>query len=101
MQHPPSSPLLPYTTLFRSVSTVERYLYHRAFRPGGKRSGTLRLVRRDHAQLLADNLGISLEHCLDRKSTRLNSSHPSMSYGVFCLKKTNAHKSMVRCVWSR
>src|SRR4051794_10087555 len=36
--------------------------------------------------------------CPDRKSTRLNSSHPSISYAVFCLKKNNEHGSPVRLV---
>src|SRR5690242_21024980 len=34
---------------------------------------------------------------LDRKSTRLNSSHMSISYAVFCLKKKNAERSLARC----
>src|SRR5438876_9474930 len=72
---PPRSTLFPYTTLFRSAHLLEL--------------GAQPLpVGREHR---ADVLGIEL---LDRKSTRLNSSHPSISYAVFCLKKkTDAHQN--------
>src|SRR5207245_9462860 len=39
----------------------------------------------------AEKAGFTFERRLDRKSTRLNSSHGSISYAVFCLKKTNQH----------
>src|SRR5699024_3426904 len=48
------------------------------------------LLRRDHDALIYGNYDLILEnhdHILDRKSTRLNSSHVSISYAVFCLKK--------------
>src|SRR5689334_23660168 len=95
---PPSSTLFPYTTLFRSVvdRVAERDVDelgspdvpHRG-EPGVERAlgvdvGAYRLV--DHAQaeeLLVVVPGIGR----DRKSTRLNSSHSSISYAVFCLKK--------------
>src|SRR5580765_8699257 len=64
---PPRSTLFPYTTLFRSPITARR------------RSP---LTWRRSATGLSD-MG-------DRKSTRLNSSHPSISYAVFCLKKKTA-----------
>src|SRR4051794_41940933 len=63
IRRPPRSTLFPYTTLFRS---------RRGPRAGGRRVG-------GHAR--PDRRG------RDRKSTRLNSSHPSISYAVFCLKK--------------
>src|SRR5438876_2799746 len=69
IRRPPRSTLFPYTTLFRSL--VERL--RSGFSPA-----------RDWPQLV---------HCAtdgDRKSTRLNSSHPSISYAVFCLKKKKA-----------
>src|SRR6267142_5612506 len=59
IRRPPRSTLFPYTTLFRS-------------KPKG-----LPLFRHPNCRF----------HCLDRKSTRLNSSHMSISYAVFCLKK--------------
>src|SRR6266852_5218946 len=65
MRRPPRSTLFPYTTLFRSRSCCDRYSS-----PQGNS---------DHRP--SD---------LDRKSTRLNSSHGSISYAVFCLKKKKA-----------
>src|ERR1039457_5815991 len=65
IRRPPRSTLFPYTTLFRSEHT-------RAKRP------------RFHA--LRSN---PLDPAIDRKSTRLNSSHLVISYAVFCLKKNS------------
>src|SRR5437868_13759149 len=67
IRRPPRSTLFPYTTLFRSYGTT------------GDRSN----------QFLAERsrTGEDLVLDLDRKSTRLNSSHVSISYAVFCLKK--------------
>src|SRR6266581_7938982 len=62
IRRPPRSTLFPYTTLFRS--------------PGGAPHHR----RRGHDAHTRPG---------DRKSTRLNSSHPSISYAVFCLKKKN------------
>src|SRR5207248_11739117 len=71
LRRPPRSTLFPYTTLFRSP----RDLRHR-------RPGTLRAEWRTGAW------GGSGRHPDgDRKSTRLNSSHRTISYAVFCLKK--------------
>src|SRR5438876_8919931 len=64
IRRPPRSTLFPYTTLFRS---------HR------RDSG-------EHGARRVDGVAALLED-QDRKSTRLNSSHPSISYAVFCLKK--------------
>src|SRR5438876_4448171 len=79
IRHPPKSTLFPYTTLFRS---------HEA---GGL------VVEGDDVDLLAAQLGDDHAHARaaraqDRKSTRLNSSHPSISYAVFCLKKKKNKK---------
>src|SRR5438876_5880721 len=83
---PPRSTLFPYTTLFRS-GFAERIQVHR-----------YEIDRRDavlHGGLLArrGNAGDRAALAQDRKSTRLNSSHPSISYAVFCLKKK---KQMVK-----
>src|SRR5438067_6013588 len=67
IRRPPRSTLFPYTTLFRS----SRHL------PNGRRAAS-----RDERAALDD-----VPEDLDRKSTRLNSSHVSISYAVFCLKK--------------
>src|SRR2546422_6655207 len=71
IRRPPRSTLFPYTTLFRSRSD-RRNEIRRQHRAGGDR---LR-ARPQH-----------LVHRVDRKSTRLNSSHGYISYAVFCLKK--------------
>src|SRR4051812_49814535 len=75
IRRPPRSTLFPYTTLFRSPQLVvfDRALQHQADGVHVERLGH-EVVRRGH-------------HRLDRKSTRLNSSHMSISYAVFCLKK--------------
>src|SRR5690348_18220017 len=65
IRRPPRSTLFPYTTLFRSI---------RAW------PATFVAVR------IMSRIG-SIAMRRDRKSTRLNSSHPSISYAVFCLKK--------------
>src|SRR5438034_10756949 len=63
---PPSSTLFPYTTLFRSIPLDRRGPVGRRLPRAGRDDG---------------------RHRLDRKSTRLNSSHTVISYAVFCLKK--------------
>src|SRR5690348_18096358 len=90
IRRPPTSTLFPYTTLFRSsryqeVFTDPSYL------------GQLVVMTAP----MIGNYGINPEDVesdrphvagvvvRDRKSTRLNSSHPSISYAVFCLKKKN------------
>src|SRR5438309_9148710 len=76
----PRSTLFPYTTLFRSLKRVGLFLirskYDHAF---GSYSGTL-----------PGDIELREAFGVDRKSTRLNSSHSSISYAVFCLKKKNA-----------
>src|SRR2546429_5884233 len=68
IRRPPRSTLFPYTTLFRSPFGRAPHL-----RPRGRH--VPRQDRRDHRPQV------------DRKSTRLNSSHGYISYAVFCLKK--------------
>src|SRR4051812_49762351 len=77
MRPPPRSTLFPYTTLFRS----ERARAHDLARHR-------EAIAVDHADLDGDDRLVVLhEGREDRKSTRLNSSHMSISYAVFCLKK--------------
>src|SRR5688572_32645935 len=73
IRRPPRSTLFPYTTLFRSLS----------FR-----------VQPQNVALGEDTDGaiLAVGHDLDRKSTRLNSSHSQISYAVFCLKKKKKKK---------
>src|SRR5438477_13182006 len=75
IRRPPRSTLFPYTTLFRSASPVCEHERSNAW-PVPFFGGTLER-QRDPA----------VREYLDRKSTRLNSSHMSISYAVFCLKK--------------
>src|SRR3712207_7611048 len=99
IRRPPRSTLFPYTTLFRS----ERCHVHLS---------TIKYrLRRICALLdcdLADaDVRFDLTLALDRKSTRLNSSHANISYAVFCLKKKKqdfasrsvsvVYQSTVRC----
>src|SRR5690348_17702836 len=87
IRRPPRSTLFPYTTLFRSGPVGQL---------GDKRSiiqpvPHVNEVELPDAQILrpaedAIQMRVSWMR-LDRKSTRLNSSHPSISYAVFCLKK--------------
>src|SRR2546428_6750355 len=86
IRRPPRSTLFPYTTLFRSLLQ--------------------QLIRALH-DLLEIGLEIAVladvaEEFLDRKSTRLNSSHDQISYAVFCLKKkknprSNHPSTIVKC----
>src|SRR5437899_10741167 len=70
IRRPPRSTLFPYTTLFRSLDTMNYW------------------IERSNAELRE-----TLKQVEDRKSTRLNSSHLGISYAVFCLKKKkNAHR---------
>src|SRR5690348_17789640 len=76
IQRPPRSTLFPYTTLFRSVGILLALAVPRF------------LIRRlEELQRLFERKVGAILSCTDRKSTRLNSSHPSISYAVFCLKK--------------
>src|SRR2546429_4742999 len=101
IRRPPRSTLFPYTTLFRSLAALESVDNPLALR--------LRIDAEEaRNQLLADGSGDRLDavicmlqaawaaarhaqgdalYGLDRKSTRLNSSHGYISYAVFCLKK--------------
>src|SRR5688572_32245771 len=92
---PPRSTLFPYTTLFRSSEAI---VVSTARAPG--RLTILHLHRLQHLCIVALLKGnghlvqLSIQE-LDRKSTRLNSSHSQISYAVFCLKKkkkTTRHK---------
>src|SRR5437868_9196218 len=79
---PPRSTLFPYTTLFRSLEKFDGLGTYRTSENGVAidASGQLDAVKFD------DATG-------DRKSTRLNSSHVSISYAVFCLKKKKKYKN--------
>src|SRR4051812_49842916 len=80
IRRPPRSTLFPYTTLFRSVDADVR---HEVWLCPRSRHGA-RLVGPARRGRFITSM---LEQVEDRKSTRLNSSHMSISYAVFCLKK--------------
>src|SRR5438132_4178623 len=71
IRRPPRSTLFPYTTLFRSLTGIHAYL------------GVHVLSR----EVVFVDIALAQIAALDRKSTRLNSSHTVISYAVFCLKK--------------
>src|SRR5690606_39437173 len=87
IRRPPRSTLFPYTTLFRSLPVLTRGRlneiseYENIVLRAEPDGTVLRL--QDVARI---ELG-SRSYDLDRKSTRLNSSHVKISYAVFCLKK--------------
>src|SRR5438876_7817537 len=82
IRRPPRSTLFPYTTLFRSEA-------NQGNEPGRETDLVGGPARRRRPQR-----GAALGS--DRKSTRLNSSHPSISYAVFCLKKKKSKNALHR-----
>src|SRR2546429_5219027 len=93
IRRPPRSTLFPYTTLFRSHRLGLLVQDHRPERqPRGPVERRLDLATpparlgEDLRVLRADE-----DRVVDRKSTRLNSSHGYISYAVFCLKKKKTH----------
>src|SRR3712207_7855131 len=90
IRRPPRSTLFPYTTLFRSGRrALGVQLLAVCERPLGLlvKADELRAVR---AKVYLGGQRLSDELAVDRKSTRLNSSHANISYAVFCLKKTKS-----------
>src|SRR5207245_6004429 len=82
---PPTSPLFPYTTLFRSFH--ERNEFGEGLRTDSACVDFLAGIVEAAEKLGLHPVGGGFAG--DRKSTRLNSSHGSISYAVFCLKKKN------------
>src|SRR5690348_5687340 len=85
IRRPPRSTLFPYTTLFRSATDD---------------AGNAQPLEQNwNLEGVQNNAVQRVRVVADRKSTRLNSSHPSISYAVFCLKKnwsTWAARTMYR-----
>src|SRR5437764_4522497 len=85
---PPRSTLFPYTTLFRSLVRSSEPAH-------GEHFGV-------DIRILADHVGVderrnpNIHPEIDRKSTRLNSSHRCISYAVFCLKKKKKYKTKLK-----
>src|SRR5947209_17263727 len=100
LRRPPRSTLFPYTTLFRSgrdnLMPYHSVVAHLTELCGLQRGGFAEqsFVHIHLADVMQVACGPHLvdliqahAQCLDRKSTRLNSSHANISYAVFCLKK--------------
>src|SRR3712207_7919876 len=94
IRRPPRSTLFPYTTLFRSRPTPHTATHRRLRHDGdaghaGERDRAAGPERRWHRSVLlaAPEQHAGVRRGVDRKSTRLNSSHANISYAVFCLKK--------------
>src|SRR5688572_31141560 len=88
IRRPPRSTLFPYTTLFRSILAALPE-YHSRFH------------ELSHNPYLM-NEGIHMNaDALDRKSTRLNSSHSQISYAVFCLKKKKTYTRSIAALTYR
>src|SRR5699024_11458967 len=95
LRRPPRSTLFPYTTLFRSQ------LYAQYFtNPGDELFINIVIVALILLVIIAVTVGVifilqALRKIPDRKSTRLNSSHVSISYAVFCLKKKKTNRPSI------
>src|SRR5690348_17557196 len=88
-RRPPRSTLFPYTTLFRSRAERPAREAAEAAKTADESKKAAASAAREAASLSVSLRKLEwLKHrAEDRKSTRLNSSHPSISYAVFCLKK--------------
>src|SRR5690242_21591408 len=94
---PPRSTLFPYTTLFRSQPLfAELNAGGFAIGHNGNLTNGIKLRRdlvHEGAMMQSTTDTEVILHLVDRKSTRLNSSHMSISYAVFCLKKKNKYNN--------
>src|SRR3712207_8329394 len=88
IRRPPRSTLFPYTTLFRSLDVLAGVYREPDTRREGQLSGLAQLAAVLGRPVVGEGrMGGEGDQALDRKSTRLNSSHANISYAVFCLKK--------------
>src|SRR2546430_12304087 len=100
IRRPPRSTLFPYTTLFRSPYIEEGDNADEPPRTTPCSLGACSDAGRCRARERGSRGGTDHGRTLDRKSTRLNSSHSQISYAVFCLKKKKKtpalHISVIR-----
>src|SRR3712207_7229683 len=96
IRRPPRSTLFPYTTLFRSRVEGDRRVRILGTRGEIEVPSPFSVKQGETSEILVSAIGRPtervevkqvLQYGLDRKSTRLNSSHANISYAVFCLKK--------------
>src|SRR3712207_8415167 len=98
IRRPPRSTLFPYTTLFRSL--IKGYAPNAyPFMGADSVPADVLRMRPGVAGVTVTALDVAetpldLRRRVDRKSTRLNSSHANISYAVFCLKKKNIHSAI-------
>src|SRR3712207_6853341 len=106
IRRPPRSTLFPYTTLFRSINDLGGDDLLLVL--GNERLVPFKILGEVNHGLIAEFVRLlnhgRVDHAfgdafegLDRKSTRLNSSHANISYAVFCLKKKNLHYHTYFC----
>src|SRR3712207_8695434 len=93
IRRPPRSTLFPYTTLFRSKLTHGEELEHPIL--DVRQAVVILIEHRLRALQVEDVVRPRVPRQLDRKSTRLNSSHANISYAVFCLKKKTSEQGDV------
>src|SRR5256885_11051134 len=93
IRRPPRSTLFPYTTLFRSgVEKADCAIFYSITNCQEGLRGI------SFGNLLIKQVAGELKRELDRKSTRLNSSHLVISYAVFCLKKKRKRQKRQYCI---
>src|SRR2546430_7071826 len=100
IRQPPRSPLFPYPPLFRSLLGTHRLVTLTGVGGAGKTRLAVEVAAAFPASCFADLSGLddpaevadAIATALDRKSTRLNSSHSQISYAVFCLKKKKTNE---------
>src|SRR3712207_6893898 len=94
IRRPPRSTLFPYTTLFRSHPVTALADGHRLHQVITNLLANARTHTPPGTLVEAGISVVDTAAMIDRKSTRLNSSHANISYAVFCLKKKkNCHTS--------
>src|SRR3712207_7243768 len=94
IRRPPRSTLFPYTTLFRSAEKGCRLVFAVGFALAPAVEEVAARYPKTHFAIIdsASPEAANVTGIVDRKSTRLNSSHANISYAVFCLKKKKKTK---------